>query len=118
SPPVGVRLVDVRRHAWQDTQRMTPASRLDRKNCGGVSDDEEILVRTTPSSPVGLHRVTDPVGASLPQAARALDASAELWPDEVLIAVETLNLDAASFRQLSEKHAGVGDAVRAEVLAI
>ena len=63
-------------------------------------------MRTTPSSPVGLHRVTDPAGAALPQAARGVDATPELWPDEVRIAVETLNLDAASFRQLSEKHAG------------
>ena len=75
-------------------------------------------MRTTPSSPVGLHRVTDPAGAALPQAARVIDATPELWPDEVLIAVETLNLDAASFRQLSEKHAADGAAVRAEVLDI
>ena len=34
------------------------------------------------------------------------------------IAVETLNLDAASYRQLAEKHGGDGDAVRAEVLDI
>ena len=97
---------------------MTPTSRSCRKYCGVVSDDEEILVRTTPSSPVGLHRVTDPAGAALPQAARVLDAGPELWPDEVRIDVETLNLDAASFRQLSEKHGGDGEAVRAEVLAI
>jgi len=75
-------------------------------------------VHTTPSSPVGLHRVTDPAGAALPQAALVIDASPELWPDEVLIAVETLNLDAASYRQLSEKHGGDGAAVRAEVLDI
>ena len=75
-------------------------------------------MRTTPSSPVGLHRVIDPAGACLPQAARVLDAGPELWPDEVRIDVETLNLDAASFRQLSEKHAANGDAVRAEVLRI
>lgn len=75
-------------------------------------------MRTTPSSPVGLHRVLDPAGEALPQAARVLDAGPELWPDEVRIDVETLNLDAASFRQLSEKHGGDGDAVRAEVLAI
>ncbi|MFL6080370.1 MAG: L-erythro-3,5-diaminohexanoate dehydrogenase, partial [Ornithinibacter sp.] len=93
-------------------------SRSDRKHYGAVSLDEEILVRTTPASPVGLHRVTDPAGAALPQAARVVDASPELWPDEVLIAVETLNLDAASFRQLSEKHSGDGDAVRGEVLEI
>ncbi|WP_377642536.1 L-erythro-3,5-diaminohexanoate dehydrogenase [Oryzobacter terrae] len=97
---------------------MTPTSRSGRKCCGRVSDDEEILVRTTPSSPVGLHRVLDPAGAALPQAARVLDAGPELWADEVRIDVETLNLDAASFRQLSEKHEGDGGAVRQEVLAI
>lgn len=97
---------------------MAPLARAHRKKCGSVSDIEEILVRTTPSSPVGLHRVLEPAGASLPQAARVLDAGPELWPDEVRIDVETLNLDAASFRQLTEKHGGDGEAVRAEVLAI
>jgi L-erythro-3,5-diaminohexanoate dehydrogenase len=72
----------------------------------------------TPSSPVGLHRVLEPARASLPQAAQRLDASPELWPDEVRIAVETLNLDAASFRQLVDKHEGDGAAVRSEVLDI
>lgn len=56
------------------------------------------------SSPIGLHRVLDPVGMSLPQAARRLDTRAQLWPDEVRIEVETLNLDAASYRQLAESH--------------
>ncbi len=74
--------------------------------------------RSTPSSPVGLHRVLDPVGAALPQAARRLDASPQLWPDEVRIGIETLNLDAASYRQLHDKHGGDGLAVRAEVLDI
>ncbi|ROT29576.1 hypothetical protein [Micromonospora sp. HM5-17] len=66
------------------------------------------------SSPVGLHRVVEPVGV-LPQAAYRLDARPEIWPDEVRVTVERLNLDAASFRQLSEKHGGDGAAVRAEV---
>ena len=79
------------------------------------------------SSPVGLHRVLEPTGEAitLPQAAQRLDASPQLWPDEVRIAVETLNLDAASYRQLAEKHgtdgadgAVDGRAVRAEVLDI
>jgi L-erythro-3,5-diaminohexanoate dehydrogenase len=70
-----------------------------------------------PGSPVGLHRVIDPPGA-LPQAAARLDASPEIWPDEVRVRVERLNLDAASFRQLETAHAGDGEAVRAEVLAI
>lgn len=97
---------------------MTLLTARARKLFGAVSRRKEILVRTTPSSPVGLHRVIDPAGACLPQAARVLDAGPELWPDEVLIDLETLNLDAASFRQLTDKHAGDGAAVRAEVLAI
>ena len=62
----------------------------------------------------------------LPQAAQRLDARPSLWADEVRIRVEKLNLDAASFRQLEEKHRGGdeaggevdGAAVRAEVLEI
>ncbi|WP_395658031.1 L-erythro-3,5-diaminohexanoate dehydrogenase [Nocardioides sp.] len=71
----------------------------------------------TPSDPTGLHRVLDGV-VRLPQAAERLDTRRELWPDEVRVRVERLNLDAASFRQLERKHDGDGDAVRAEVLEI
>ncbi len=70
-----------------------------------------------PVSPVGLHRVLEPHGV-LPQAAWKLDASPELVSGEVRVRVQRLNLDAASFRQLSDKHGGDGDAVRAEVLDI
>jgi L-erythro-3,5-diaminohexanoate dehydrogenase len=70
-----------------------------------------------PASPVGLHRVLEPAGV-LPQAAERLDTRRELWPDEVRIRVERLNLDAASFRQLERTHHGDGDAVRAAVLDI
>ena len=69
------------------------------------------------SDPIGLHRVLDE-GVVLPQAAARLDTTPELWPDEVRIRVEKLNLDAASFRQLERKHDGDGAAVRAEVLDI
>ena len=73
-------------------------------------------------SPVGLHRVLEPIGV-LPQAARRLDARPQLWPDETRVAVEVLNLDAASYRQLAGAHTRAdgsidGDAVRAEVLEI
>jgi L-erythro-3,5-diaminohexanoate dehydrogenase len=72
---------------------------------------------------LGLHRVLEPPNAALPQSAVRLDNRAEIWPDEVRIAVETLNLDAASYRQLAEAHTlptgGVdGDAVRRAVLDI
>jgi L-erythro-3,5-diaminohexanoate dehydrogenase len=69
------------------------------------------------SSPVGLHRVLEPPGV-LPQAAWRLDADPRLADDEVRVRIERLNLDAASFRQLNEKHGGDGDAVREEVLEI
>src|SRR6476620_7028043 len=74
------------------------------------------------SDPTGLHRVLDDA-VVLPRAARRLDTRRELWPDEVRIRVETLNLDAASYRQLERKHTGAdgavdGAAIRAEVLDI
>ena len=67
--------------------------------------------------PTGLHRVLEPPGV-LPQAALRLDTRAALWPGEVRVRVEWLNLDAASFRQLEAEHHGDGEAVRAEVLEI
>ncbi|WP_216870391.1 L-erythro-3,5-diaminohexanoate dehydrogenase [Modestobacter excelsi] len=66
---------------------------------------------------LGVHRVLEPIGV-LPQAATRLDPDPQLAPDEVRIAVRRLNLDAASYRQLSEEHAGDGEAVRAAVLGI
>jgi L-erythro-3,5-diaminohexanoate dehydrogenase len=75
------------------------------------------MARAVTSDPTGLHRVLDDA-LVLPQAAQRLDTREELWPDEVRIRVEKLNLDAASFRQLERKHAGDGDLVRAEVLDI
>ena len=76
---------------------------------------------TTTGDSTGLHRVLDDV-VVLPQAAQRLDARPELWPDEVRVRVERLNLDAASYRQLERKHTVDGrvdgDAIRAEVLSI
>jgi L-erythro-3,5-diaminohexanoate dehydrogenase len=68
-------------------------------------------------SAVGLHRVIAPAGV-LPQAADRLDTDPAIRPDEVRVAVERLNLDAASFRQLREDAGGDGDAVRRAVLEI
>ncbi|WP_433274242.1 L-erythro-3,5-diaminohexanoate dehydrogenase [Actinosynnema sp. CS-041913] len=66
------------------------------------------------TSPYGLHRVLDPAGV-LPQQAWRLDAKPECGADEVVVDVERLNLDAASFRQLREEH---GPAIRRAVLEI
>jgi L-erythro-3,5-diaminohexanoate dehydrogenase len=70
-----------------------------------------------PASPLGLHRVLEPAGV-LPQAAWRLNARPAIWPDEVRIAVQRLNLDAASFRQLHEANGGDPDKIRASVLEI
>jgi L-erythro-3,5-diaminohexanoate dehydrogenase len=68
-------------------------------------------------SPLGLHRVLEPAGV-LPQAAWRLDPSPRIWPDEILVRVERLNLDAASFRQLHEASHGDPAAMKASVLEI
>jgi L-erythro-3,5-diaminohexanoate dehydrogenase len=68
-------------------------------------------------SPLGLHRVLEPAGV-LPQAAWRLNARPAIWPDEVRISVERLNLDAASFRQLHEANGGDAGKIRAAVLDI
>lgn len=72
---------------------------------------------TQVGSPIGLHRVVEPAGV-LPQAAERLDTSLELYADEVRLRVQRLNLDAASYRQLSTQHCGDGAAVRQAVLDI
>jgi L-erythro-3,5-diaminohexanoate dehydrogenase len=69
------------------------------------------------SSPLGLHRVLEPAGV-LPQAAWRLDPRPEIWPDEVRVRVQRLNLDAASFRQLFESNDGDPDKIRHAVLEI
>lgn len=58
---------------------------------------------------LGSHRVIEPAGA-LPQSARRLDNTPIAFENEILCDVETLNVDSASFRQISE--ACEGDAER------
>lgn len=52
--------------------------------------------------PYGIHRVLDK-SPSLPQAADHLDNSLPIYSNEILIAVERLNIDAASFVQMEEQ---------------
>lgn len=67
--------------------------------------------------PLGLHRVLSPQGV-LPQAAERLDNSLPIYSNELLIEVNRLNLDRASFQQLWEKHGGEEQAFKREVLSI
>ena len=70
--------------------------------------------------PYGLRRVVSPRGA-LPQRADVLDPSLPLGDDELAVAVEALNVDAASFRQLEAAAGGdpakIGEAILAIVRA-
>lgn len=54
----------------------------------------------------GLHRVISPLGV-LPQAADQIDNTMICYENEILVDVETLNIDSASFTQI--KHAANGD---------
>jgi L-erythro-3,5-diaminohexanoate dehydrogenase len=64
--------------------------------------------------PFGTHRALEPKG-SLPQPAKRVDNDmSRLFAGEVLLAVETLNVDAASFVQMEEK--GGSDAAVAEIV--
>jgi L-erythro-3,5-diaminohexanoate dehydrogenase len=49
----------------------------------------------------GTHRVLEPIGV-LPQAAQRLDNTMELYDNEMLIEVKTLNIDSASFTQIKQ----------------
>ncbi len=67
--------------------------------------------------PYGLRRVVSPKGA-LPQRADVLDPNLPLGEDELSIAVEALNVDAASFRQLESAAGGDLDRIAQEILFI
>ncbi len=53
----------------------------------------------------GTHRSIEPRG-SLPQPAWKIDNTLDIWSNELLIDVDTLNIDAASFRQISASAQG------------
>ncbi|KEO83425.1 zinc-binding dehydrogenase [Tumebacillus flagellatus] len=53
----------------------------------------------------GLHRVLEPVG-TMPQPAWRIDNTMEIYSNEILLDVETLNIDSASFVQIKEAEGG------------
>jgi len=53
-------------------------------------------------SPYGTHRVIEPIGV-LPQPALRIDNDMEIYDNEILIDVKTLNVDSASFTQIREQ---------------
>ncbi|MGZ6078470.1 MAG: L-erythro-3,5-diaminohexanoate dehydrogenase, partial [Myxococcaceae bacterium] len=69
------------------------------------------------SDPYGLGRVVGEPGV-LPQRAARLDPSLPVRPSELLIDVESLNVDAASFKQIRESCNGTAEAVVARIQEI
>ncbi|HSH35920.1 zinc-binding dehydrogenase [Schnuerera sp.] len=55
--------------------------------------------------PYGTHRVIEPKGV-LPQPALKIDNDMEIYDNEILIDVQTLNVDSASFTQIKEQAKG------------
>lgn len=65
----------------------------------------------------GCHRVVEPQG-SLPQPAWSLDATPTLFDNELLIEVDVLNVDSASFLQLKEEANGDVTKLKEKILSI
>ena len=67
--------------------------------------------------PYGTHRVIDPLGV-LPQPAMKIDNDMEIYDNEILIDVQTLNIDSASFTQIKEEAKGDLDKIEEIMLGI
>ncbi|MBN2875886.1 MAG: L-erythro-3,5-diaminohexanoate dehydrogenase [Spirochaetales bacterium] len=65
----------------------------------------------------GSHRVIEPKGI-LPQPAIKLDNSIDIYDNEVLIDVSTLNIDSASYTQIRSACGGNADAMKAMISSI
>jgi L-erythro-3,5-diaminohexanoate dehydrogenase len=65
----------------------------------------------------GTHRVIEPKG-SLPQPAIKISNDMEIFDNEVLIDVDYLNIDSASFTQLKEESSGDVEKIKAKILEI
>ena len=69
------------------------------------------------ASKYGIHRVIEPEGV-LPQAAAKIDNKMEIYENEILIDVLSLNIDSASFTQIKNEVNGDADKIAARVMEI
>ena len=69
-------------------------------------------------NPFGAHRVIEPKGA-LPQPALKIDNSMDaIYDNEILLEVDTLNIDSASFTQLKQEAGGDEEKIKTAILRI
>ena len=69
------------------------------------------------ADPLGIQRVMEPKG-SLPQQAERVDPRLPIAEDELLVEVESLNIDSASFHQISEACGGDVARIEAHILKL
>ena len=67
--------------------------------------------------PLGTHRVLEPEGA-MPQAALRVDNTPVCYANEILCDVETLNIDSASFKQISDAEKGDAERIATHITQI
>ncbi len=67
--------------------------------------------------PYGTHRVIEPKGV-LPQPAQKIDNTMEIYDNEILIDVQTLNVDSASFTQIKEQAGGDVEKIKEIMMGI
>jgi L-erythro-3,5-diaminohexanoate dehydrogenase len=67
-----------------------------------LKQEERIMKK---GCPYGTHRVIEPKGV-LPQPAEKIDNTMEIYDNEILIDVQTLNIDSASFTQIEKQAEG------------
>jgi L-erythro-3,5-diaminohexanoate dehydrogenase len=79
-------------------------------------DDAHLLAPLGSGCRLGSHRVIEPKGA-LPQAAWRLDNTPRAFANEILCEVDTLNIDSASFKQISDAANGDPVAIAEQILA-
>lgn len=63
----------------------------------------------------GTHRVLEPVG-TLPQPALRIDNTMEIYDNEILIDVQTLNVDSASFTQIKNQAGGDIEGIKSIIM--
>lgn len=76
------------------------------------------LIYLKDGNPFGTHRVIEPKG-TLPQPAERVNNDVDiLWDNEILINVESLNIDSASFSQIKKEADGYEDRLQEIILSI
>lgn len=66
----------------------------------------------------GEHRVLQPSSGCLPQAARKIDNTPQIFSNELLIDVDILNITSTAFEALKKRNHGDKESIKAEILSI